>query len=39
MSAKAEPSIARRAARSVRIREHKIPTAGSAPYICVEGPD
>ena len=23
----------------VRIREHKIPSANSAPYICVEGPD
>ena len=26
-------------AHSVQIREHKIPSAGSAPYICVEGPD
>ena len=26
-------------AQTVTIREHRIPTAGSAPYICVEGPD
>ena len=25
--------------RSIQIREHQIPSAGSAPYICVEGPD
>lgn len=28
-----------RAARSVRFREHRIPSANSAPFICVEGPD
>ena len=28
-----------RTARSVHIREHRIPSANSAPYICVEGPD
>jgi len=26
-------------APNVSIREHRIPSAGSAPYICVEGPD
>src|SRR5262245_13938870 len=26
-------------APNVSIREHRIPTAGSGPYICVEGPD
>src|SRR5215210_1912956 len=26
-------------AASPKILEHKIPSAGSAPYICVEGPD
>src|SRR5437016_4633252 len=25
--------------RAPTIREHRIPTAGSEPYICVEGPD
>ena len=28
-----------RGVKAVRIREHKIPSADSAPYICVEGPD
>ncbi len=28
-----------RPARSVEFREHRIPSANSAPYICVEGPD
>ena len=28
-----------RGVNAVRIREHKIPSAASAPYICVEGPD
>ena len=28
-----------RGVNAVRIREHKIPSADSAPYICVEGPD
>src|SRR5215510_8200178 len=27
------------AAPNVSIREHRIPSAGSGPYICVEGPD
>ena len=38
MSASAEqsPSLRRTA---VLIREHRIPSANSAPYICVEGPD
>ena len=40
MSANAgEATSRRRAARSVLIREHRIPSANSAPYICVEGPD
>ena len=32
-------TLARYTARKVRIREHRIPSIGSAPYICVEGPD
>src|SRR4249919_299485 len=40
MSANAgEATSHRRKARSVFIREHNIPSANSAPYICVEGPD
>lgn len=40
MSANAGISPSRRSlARSVVIREHRIPSANSAPYICVEGPD
>ncbi|MFY9599358.1 MAG: hypothetical protein WAR02_03905, partial [Pseudolabrys sp.] len=32
-------TLAQYAARKVRIREHRIPSVNSAPYICVEGPD
>ena len=40
MTATAEDAASHRgAARSIRIREHRIPSANSAPYICVEGPD
>src|SRR5258706_7528192 len=28
-----------RAVNGITMREHKIPSANSAPYICVEGPD
>src|SRR5262245_58579086 len=31
-----EPQVS---ARNVIIKEHRIPSSGSAPYICVEGPD
>ena len=33
------PTLAQYTARKVRILEHRIPSVGSAPYICVEGPD
>ena len=40
MSVNAEGATSlRRTARKVLIREHRIPSANSAPYICVEGPD
>src|ERR1035441_4395523 len=40
MPANAENATSRRrAARPAHIREHRIPSANSAPYICVEGPD
>src|SRR5476649_1045899 len=40
MSVKAGDVISRqRTGRPVQIREHRIPSANSAPYICVEGPD
>src|SRR5580765_711058 len=32
-------TLARHPSRNVRIREHRIPSINSAPYICVEGPD
>src|SRR5450631_1457527 len=32
-------AMQRRAERSVKIREHRIPSDNSAPYICVEGPN
>jgi len=38
VNAEESPSL-RRTARTVFIREHRIPSANSAPYICVEGPD
>src|SRR5258708_23549279 len=31
--------LSTRAGRPTIIREHRIPSANSAPYICVEGPD
>jgi len=34
-----ETTVSVRGVKAVRIREHKIPSANSAPYICVEGPD
>ena len=34
--AKESPAVA---VKKVTMREHRIPSAGSAPYICVEGPD
>ena len=40
MTASADTTATRRGtARAIRIREHRIPSANSAPYICVEGPD
>ncbi len=40
MSTNAGPSPSRRSlARSVLMQKHRIPSANSTPYICVEGPD
>ena len=40
MTASADTTATRRGtASAIQIREHRIPSANSAPYICVEGPD